>query len=164
MNSRKRRLTVTDDGGLSLVELLIATTIISVAMLGIVGMFSIAHQHLRAGGDVTQATGLAQQMVEVLRDELIQVVPKYHNADTRSLASLPADDPGGAPPFRGSSSLTRWQEAIGAAPMLGGTHQGWGRIEVTPLDRGLLSVTVTVGWPASPTERTVRLTAYTGQQ
>ena len=58
----------------------------------------------------------------------------------------------------------RWQEAIEAAALSGGMYRGWGRIEVMPLDRGLLSVTVTVGWPASPTERTVQLTAYLGQQ
>ena len=154
----------TEEQGLSLVELLTAITIVSVAMLAIVGMFPVAHQHLRAGGELTKATGLAQQMAEVLRDEPVEVVPRYQNADTRVPASFPADDPGGTPAFRGGSALTRWREEIAAAPLLGGVDRGWGRIEVATLDRGWLSVTVTVGWPAGPTERTVQLASYLCQQ
>jgi len=143
--------------GLTLVEILIAMAVFSVAMLGIVGMFPVAHQHLRAGGDLTKATALAQRMVEVLRDERFQVVSRYQNADTRLTASFPADDPGGTVPFHGGSSLRRWREEIVAAALAGGVLEAWGRIEVAPLDRGLLAVTVTVGWPATPTERTVQL-------
>lgn len=150
--------------GLTLVEVLIATAIVSVAMLGIVGMFPVAHQQLRMGSDVTKATALAQQMVEVLRDESFAAVPRYDAADTREPAAFPPDDPAGTPPFRGGSLLRRWQQAITAAPELGGLYQGWGQIEAASLDRGLLSVTVTVGWSATPTDRTVQLTTYLGQR
>ena len=149
--------------GLTLVELLIAMAVFSVAMLGIVGMFPVAHQHLRAGGDLTKATALAQRMLEMLRDERFQMVPLYHNADTRLAASFPADDPFGTPAFRGGSSLRRWKEEIVAAALAGGSLEAWGRIEVASLDRGLLAATVTVGWPATPTERTVQLATYLGQ-
>jgi len=164
MRSRQRRVKFTEERGLSLVELLMAITIITVAMLGIVGMFPIAHQHLRAGGELTVATGLAQRMAELLRDEPVELVPRYHNADTRVPASFPADDTGGGRPFRGGSALTQWREEVAAARLLGGVNQGWGRIQVVELDRGWLSVTVTVGWPAGPTERTVQLASYICQQ
>lgn len=149
--------------GLTLVELLIATAIVSVAMLGVLGMFPVAHQQLRVGSDLTKATALAQRMVEVLRDEPFQVVPRYHNADTRVPASFPPDDPASTPPFRGGSLVQRWRDEITAIPLMGGLHQGWGRIEVSSLDRGLLSVTITMGWSAAPTDRTVQLTTYLGR-
>lgn len=164
MSARGRRVKFTEEQGLSLVELLMALTVITVAMLAIVGMFPAAHQHLRAGGDVTKATGLAQRMAELLRGEPIKAVPRYHHADTRAPGSFPADDPGGMPPFRGGSALTRWREEIATAGLLGGIDPGWGRIEVVPLEDGLLSVTVIVGWPAGPTERMVELSTYLGQQ
>ena len=150
--------------GLTLVELLIAMAFLSIAMLGAVGMFPVAHQHIRAGGDLTKATGLAQRMVEFLLDERFLAVSRYHNADTRQTSSFPADDLGGTPPFRGGSLLHRWREEFASGPLAGGLYLGWGRIEVEPLDRGLLAIRVTVGWPATPTERTVELTTYLSQQ
>ncbi|MGH7410705.1 MAG: type IV pilus modification PilV family protein [Candidatus Methylomirabilis sp.] len=164
MNSPHRRLRLTGKRGLSLVELLMAMTIVSVAMLGIVGMFPVAHQHLRAGGDLTKATSLAQRMIELLRDEPLQAVPRYHNADTRTPSSFPADDPAASPPFRGGSLLIGWRDEIAAVRPTGGLYRGWGRIEVASLDRGLLSITVMVGWPATPTDRSVQLTTFLGQE
>ena len=157
------QLGFSDEHGLTLVELLIALTVLSVGILGAVGMFPVAYQHLRAGGDLTKATALAQQMVELLRDEPLQLVPRYHNADTRDTASFPADDPGGTPPFRGGSALQRWRGDIATAPAERGLYQGWGRIQVVPLDRGLLTITVTVGWSVSHIDRAVQLTTVVGQ-
>ncbi len=164
MSFRRTLLAIADEDGLTLIELLIAMAVATIAVLGIVGMFPMAHQHLRAGGDMTKATVLAQHMVEVLRDERFQVLSRYHNADTRETASFPADDLGATPPFRGGSSLRRWREEIEGEPFGDGLYQGWGRIGITPLDRGLFVVTVTIGWPSSLSERTVQLTTYIGQQ
>ncbi len=164
MSHRSRQFEFTTETGLTIVELLIALTVLTLAMLGVVGMFPVAHQHLRAGGDLTKATALAQRMLELLRDEALELVPRYHNADTRQSASFPADDPGRTPPFRGGSSLQQWREEIAETRLGGGLHQGWGRIEVASLDRGLLSVTVTVGWSASPTNRTIELITHLAQQ
>jgi prepilin-type N-terminal cleavage/methylation domain-containing protein len=157
-------LKVIHGAGFTLVELLIAMTILSVALLGIAGMFPASSEHLRLGSDVTKATALAQQMVEALRDQPFAAVSRYDAADTRAAAAFPPDDPADMPPFRGASLLTRWQQAIAAAPELGGLRQGWGRIAVAPLDRNLLSVTVTVGWAASPADRTIELTTFIGQR
>lgn len=164
MRTPPSSLKVIHDAGFTLVELLIAMTILSVALLGIAGMFPAAHQHLRMGSDVTKATALAQQMIETLRDQPVTAVSRYDAADTRASTTFPQDDPADTPPFRGASLLTRWQQAIAAAPELGGLYQGWGRIAVAPLDRNLLSVTVTVGWAASPADRTIQLTTFIGQR
>jgi prepilin-type N-terminal cleavage/methylation domain-containing protein len=150
--------------GLTLVEVLIASAIIALALLGIVGMFPLALRHLRTGGEVTKATGLALRMIERLRDEPLAMVQRYHNADTRVPATFPVDDPGTTPPFHGGTSLDRWREEIAAAALAPPPDAGWGRIQVAELDRGLLSLTVTVGWPASPTDRSVPLTTYLGQR
>lgn len=164
MNPHSTSARIISARGLTLVELLIAMTMLSVAMLGIVGMFPVAHQQLRVGSDVTKATALAQQMVEMLRGEPFQVVTRYDATDTRMPAAFPIDDPAGTPPFRGGSLLERWRDAIMAAPEVGGLYQGWGQIAVAPLDRGLVSVTVTVGWQATPVDRTVQLITYLGQR
>ena len=151
------------DQGLTLVEVLIATAILSVAMMGVIGMFPVAHQHLRVGGDLTKATALAQRMIELLRDERVQDLPRYHQADTRQSGSLPTDDLDEMRPFNGGSSFQRWRDDIASAALGGDTHQSWGRIEVTSIDPGLLSLTVMVGWPATPTERSVQLTTVVSQ-
>lgn len=151
------------DQGLTLVEVLIAVAILSVAMMGIIGMFPVAHQHLRVGGDLTKATALAQRMIELLRDERLQDLPRYHQADTRQGGSLPTDDLDETRPFNGGSSFQRWRDDIASAALGGDMHQSWGRIEVTSIGPGLLSLTVMVGWPATPTERTVRLTTVLSQ-
>jgi len=160
---RRKSLALINTQGLTLVEVVIAMAIISVAMMGVVGMFPVAHQHLRVGGDLTKATALAQRMIELLRDERLQTLPRYHQADTRQTGSLPTDDLDETPPFNGGSSFQRWRDDIASAAIGGDTHQGWGRIEITSIDRGLLSLTVTVGWPATPTERTVQLTTVLSQ-
>jgi len=160
---RRKSLALINTQGLTLVEVVIAMAIFSVAMMGVIGMFPVAHQHLRVGGDLTKATALAQRMIELLRDERLQTLPRYHQADTRQTGSLPTDDLDETPPFNGGSSFQRWRDDIASAAIGGDTHQGWGRIEITSIDRGLLSLTVTVGWPATPTERTVQLTTVLSQ-
>lgn len=164
MTPGRRSSQVANNSGLTLIELLIATAIFSTAMLGVIGLFPVAYQHLRVGSDVTKATALVQQMVEALRGEPLTLVPRYDAADTRMPASFPRDDTNGAFPFRGRSLLQRWQGSITAAPQLGGLDQGWGRIAVASLDRGLTSVTVTVGWQAASVSRSVQLSTYLGSR
>ncbi len=164
MSATERRLSVEEARGFSLVELLVAVAVISVAMLGVIGMVPVAHHQLRVGGELTKAAGLAQRMIEQLRDEPLDLLPRYHQADTRSIASFPVDDPGTTPPFRGGSSFQRWHEEIASASTAGGLPQGWGYIEIGSLDRRLLSVTVTVGWLEGPTPRTVQVSTCVGQE
>jgi len=160
---RRKSFALINTQGLTLVEVVIAMAIFSVAMMGVVGMFPVAHQHLRVGGDLTKATALAQRMIELLRDERLQTLPRYHQADTRQSGSFPTDALDEAPPFYGGSSFQRWRDGIASAALGGDVQQSWGRIEVTSIDRGLLSLTVTVGWPATPAERTVQLTTVLSQ-
>src|SRR3990172_8282674 len=99
MRMRRESFAFINTQGLTLEEVVIAMAIFSVAMLGVVGMFPVAHQHLRVGGDLTKATALAQRMIELLRDERLQALPRYHQADTRQSGSLPTHDLHETPPF-----------------------------------------------------------------
>ena len=164
MSTTGSRAGIQSARGLSLIELLLAVAMISVAMLGIIGVLPVAQHQVRVGGELTKATGLTQRMMELLRDEPLGLLPRYHHADTRSSASFPVDDPGTNPPFRGGSSFQRWHEEISSESIAGGLPEGWGRIEIGSLDRGLLSVTVAVGWLERPTPRTVELSACIGQE
>jgi prepilin-type N-terminal cleavage/methylation domain-containing protein len=164
MSVRRGALAFIDHHGLTLVELLIAMGILSVGLIGVAAIFPAAHQHMGVGGDLTKATALAQQMIERLRDEQLQRLPRYHQADTRQGSSFPTDNLNELPPFHGGSSLQRWRGDIASAALGRDPVQSWGRIEVTWVDRGLVSLTVTVGWPAIPTERIVQLTTLLSQQ
>ena len=53
--------------GFSVLEVLIATAILSVALLALVSLFPTAYQNIAYGGGMTTATDLGQQKIEALR-------------------------------------------------------------------------------------------------
>jgi prepilin-type N-terminal cleavage/methylation domain-containing protein len=53
--------------GFSLVELLVAATILAVGLLGILTAFPVSHRDIVYGGRVSQAVALAQQRMEQLK-------------------------------------------------------------------------------------------------
>lgn len=57
----------TDDRGFTLVEVLIAGTLLAVALLAIASMFPTAYSNVEYGGRRTKAVTLAQQKMEALR-------------------------------------------------------------------------------------------------
>jgi type II secretory pathway pseudopilin PulG len=128
-------------GGFSLAEVLLAAALISVAVLAMVGLFPTALQNVRYGGHMSQASSLAQEMIEMIRTQPFSNVPFYNYPDT----SVPP--PGGLPgPV--SAHLTRWRDDIAPANPAGGLPQGRGTISVTPVAGlpDLLQVTITVWW------------------
>ena len=54
-------------GGFSVLEVLITTVILSVALLGLAGLFPTGYQNIAYGGGMTTATSLGQQKIEALR-------------------------------------------------------------------------------------------------
>ena len=93
--------------GLTLVEFLIATSIMAFAALGVAGMFPAAFRSVVVGGQVTKATTLAQEMADMIRTEPFDNVYQppssgngyvgYFNQsgspatfDTRNTGSVPA--------------------------------------------------------------------------
>src|SRR3972149_6787731 len=105
--------------GLSLAEVLLAAAIISVAVLAIVGLFPTALQNVRYGGHMSQASSLAQEMIELIRTRPFADVSLYNNLDTR-LA------PPGGLPAPVLAHFNRWTTDVapanpaGALPQRGG--------------------------------------------
>jgi len=127
--------------GMTLAEVLLAAAVISVAVLAMVGMFPTALQNVRYGGHMSQASSLAQEVIEMIRTQPFSNVSFYNYPDT----SVPP--PGGLPgPV--AAHLTRWRNDIAPANPIGALPQGRGTISVTPVAGlpDLLQVTITVGW------------------
>lgn len=120
--------------GVTLVELLIATAVLSVAILGIGGMFPSAYTNVTKGGELTAATALARQMVEMIRAEpTFDAVLRYQGLDTAApgtpdWASLntPEHNAPSAP-----RRLNRWRQGVLTLP------NGRGRVSVTATPAGV---------------------------
>lgn len=114
--------------GFSLIEVLITTAILSVALLGLASLFPTGYQNIVYGGGMTTAASLGQQKVEALRN---------FPFDLGAACTAPATDlvclntagvpPGGAPSqieaitapvVRDGYNFTRrtWVQIQGAAP------------------------------------------------
>jgi len=141
--------------GLTLAEVLLAAAIISVAVLAIVGLFPTALQNVRYGGHMSQASSLAQEMIEMVRTRPFADVSLYNNLDTR----LPA--PGGLPaPVL--AHFNRWTTDIAPTNPAGALPQGWGTVQVVENALGLADlkqVTITVGWRESGNQ-TITIVTY----
>jgi len=141
--------------GLTLAEVVLAAAIISVAVLAIVGLFPTALQNVRYGGHMSQASSLAQEMIEMIRTRPFADVSLYNNVDTR----LPAP-----PTLTGAplAHFTKWTTDIAPANPAGALPQGWGTVQVVENALGLADlkqVTITVGWRESGNQ-TVTLVTY----
>lgn len=127
--------------GLTLAEVILAAAIISVAVLAIVGLFPTALQNVRYGGHMSQASSLAQEMVELIRTQPFNMVSNYNGLDTRNA-------PPPLPPAV-QAHFNQWKTDIAPANPAGALPQGWGTVAVGAVPGGppdLLQVTISVGW------------------
>ena len=131
-----------DTAGLSLPEVLLATVIIMVAILGVVGLFPTALQNIQYGGHMSQASSLTQAMIEMIRTEPFGTVFWYRDLDTRN-----GPPPGGLP-VSVLTHFTQWTNNIAPANPSGALPQGRGTIAVATVPGlpDLLRVSVTVTW------------------
>jgi len=129
--------------GMTLAEVLLAAALMSVAVLAMVGLFPTALQNVRYGGHMSQASSLAQEMIEMIRTptQPFATASSYNNLDTQL---PPPPTLIGAP----LAHFNRWKNDIAPANPAGGLPQGRGTISVTPVAGlpDLLQVTITVGW------------------
>lgn len=127
--------------GLTLPEVLLATVIITIAILGMAGLFPTALQNVQYGGHMSQASSLTQAMIEMIRTEPFATVTSYDGLDTRN------EPPGGL-----SASVlthfTQWTNNIAPASPVGALPQGWGTVQIDDVLGlpDLKQVRVTVGW------------------
>jgi len=127
--------------GLTLPEVLLATVIITVGILGVVGLFPTALQNIQYGGHMSQASSLTQAMIEMIRTEPFGTVFRYDDLDTRN-------EPPSGLPASVLAHFTQWTNNIAPANPAGALPQGRGTIAVAtvPGSPDLLRVTVTVTW------------------
>ncbi|OGB92100.1 MAG: hypothetical protein A2Z31_00960 [candidate division NC10 bacterium RBG_16_65_8] len=158
--------------GLTLVEFLIATAIVSCAMLGVASMFPAALRAVIAGGEKTKATMLVQAMTDVIRSEPFDLIDaRYNNLNTRTLGvSCPLDEVGAPPPYD-DYTAKRWAcdlRMTGARDSGQGLPDAYGQVQVECVDASgatavcpssLRRVTVTVFWGESGS-RSVSLVSH----
>lgn len=137
--------------GVTLLELLISLTVLTVALLAMAGLFPTAYTSVVKSGQQTVGTALARQMMEMIRAEAsFDAIARYAGLDTATpgtpdwLALNRPEHSGAGAPGR----LDRWRDRLLALP------NGRGRVAVTVLPAGvgpngtsyarMASVTVTV--------------------
>ena len=171
--------------GLSLLEVLLASVVLGVAILGIAGAFPAALRTVTGGGHLTRATHLAQQMMEAIRSDASDRIPRYAGKDGRGVsteapASFPEDWPWScaegrtwAEQFCGNTKLLRWRQDLGQGGDGGrGLARAVGLVMVTDHERPvaggggaissattLLRIAVTVSWEGALGHREVTLTS-----
>jgi prepilin-type N-terminal cleavage/methylation domain-containing protein len=104
--------------GLTLIEILVAMTILAVGLLGIAGMFETGYKTATAGGKMTLALTGARQMLEDIRTLPTNTLGNLDNLngfDTNSSATQPAD-----------STAPEWAVARKWRYALAGDGVGWG--------------------------------------
>lgn len=144
--------------GLTTVEVLLAATVIAIALLGVAGLFPTAFRNVRAGGYMTKATAIARGIMETLLARPFTGLTAYHGVTTSDCSVL--------------SGMVRadceaWAEALAFSSTEGaGLPSGEATIAVctavpscVPIS-GLARVTVTVEWVGGVGEKAVELQTY----
>jgi hypothetical protein len=155
--------------GFTVVEVLMASSILVVALLGIAAVLPTADMDLHLAGQLSKAVSLAQEMVEMLKNDPFSQLSLYNGVDTRNPASYPLDYPnppipGDAGNFRGGANVTKWANDITLYLATGaGITGGYGIITVSTVasDGGggpiLRKVSVAVNWTDGGRPYQVRL-------
>jgi Tfp pilus assembly protein PilV len=151
--------------GLTIVEFLIATSIVAFAVLGVASMFPAALRTVIRGGETTKATMLVQAMADIIRSEPFDVlVARYNNFNTQTLdVSCPLDEASAPPPYD-DYTKKKWAcdlRRTGAQDSGQGLPGAYGRVSVECVDgsggviacpSSLRRVTVSVFWGESASQ------------
>jgi hypothetical protein len=167
--------------GLTLVEVIFAVGILSVAVLAVASMFPTALRALVGGGHETQATVLARAMIDMLRDEpfdrLADAAPAgYDGFSTSSLSPTCPVTPPSSPVV--DYVKNKWTCEVRGPGALGnrGLPGGVGTVSVACLradgatepcsSADLRRIAVTVGWQEAQGQggRAVTLVTYAARQ
>ncbi len=149
--------------GFTLAEVLVAATILVVALLGIAAVLPTADMSLHQAGQISKAVALTQEMIEMVKNDPFSQLSLYNGplgtgVDTRSTATYPVDDPtipipGDAGNFMGGSNVTKWANDIALYLVTGaGITGGYGTITVSTVATDgtgapiLRKISVVVNW------------------
>jgi len=89
----RKPTTMKNDGGFTLVEVLVAAMILTVALLTLATMFPTGYKQIADAGRLTLATNGANHVLEDLGSVPFTSVRNLNNFDSNSSGSLPAADP-----------------------------------------------------------------------
>ena len=144
--------------GFTIVEVLVAAAILLVALLGIAAVMPTADLNLHLAGQISKAASLAQEIIEMTKNDPFSQLSMYHGVDTRNPATFPLDTPnppipGDAGNFMGGSNAAKWANDITVYLATGaGITGGYGTISVSTVATDatgnpiLRKVSVTVNW------------------
>ncbi len=146
--------------GYTLPEVVVASAILAIVLLGIAGLVPLSYRLTLTGGEISKATALAAGMMEILRALPFDHLSRYHGLDTRISSTFPRDDADGVPSFRGGIVTRRWAEDITLAGHPSGLREGWGSVSIESRggDPLFLDIRVQVGWSEIGGSRSVHLT------
>ena len=144
--------------GFTIVEVLVAAAILLVALLGIAAVMPTADMNLHLAGQISKAASLAQEIIEMTKNDPFSQLSTYHGVDTRNPATFPLDTPnppipGDAGNFMGGTNVAKWGNDINLYLATGaGITGGYGTISVSAVATDatgnpiLRKVSVTVNW------------------
>ena len=144
--------------GFTLAEVLVAATILVVALLGIAAVLPTADMTLHQAGQISKAVALTQEMIEMVKNDPFSQLDLYNGVDTRTTGTYPVDDPnppipGDAGNFMGGSNVTKWANDIALYLVTGaGITGGYGTITVSTVATDgtgtaiLRKISVVVNW------------------
>jgi type IV pilus assembly protein PilV len=146
--------------GFTILELLVASIIMLVALLGIAAVLPTADLTIHQSGQTTKAISLAQEMIEIIKNDRYNDLNLYNGVNTSNTATFPANNPdppvpGSSTNFLGWTSLNKWKDDINLILLSGaGITNGFGTITVdtvasdlsAPPNPILRKVTVTINW------------------
>ena len=89
----RKPITMKNDRGFTLVEVLVAAMILTVALLTLATMFPTGYKQIADAGRLTLATNGANHVLEDLGSVPFTSVRNLNNFDSNSSGSLPAADP-----------------------------------------------------------------------
>lgn len=144
--------------GFTLAELMVAASILVVALLGIAAVLPTADLSLHQAGQISKAVALTQEMIEMVKNDPFSQLSLYNGVDTRTPGTYPVDDPnppipGDAGNFMGGSNVTKWATDIALYLVTGaGITGGYGTITVSTVATDgtgapiLRKIAVVVNW------------------
>lgn len=115
-------MAIKDQKGFSLIEAIVATTVLSVGLLGLIGMFGAGYQALDGGDKRTIAAKLARDQMEMLRSKSISPI---------------------SPPMEDSPHGHPNDTYIDGRPL--GMRRQWSVVK-SPSDANIWVITVEVSW------------------
>jgi len=134
---------VPGQGGFTLTEVLIAASILVVAVLGIAALFPVAHKNIFSASEETKAATLAQDIMEQIRN-----APSFN--DMLSFADSPPAGATSPRPAYVTAQRAAWSTKVAnAAPNGEGLPAGNGAIGITTTGASphrRATITVTMDW------------------